>query len=76
MEEQTGKLVKAALRFFTKEDKITFIANPPSILLGDPNEKRLLNSENYFGFQDLVSHACAMKDLSEDTIEFLETDSP
>lgn len=76
MEKEVGKIMKAAFRFFTKEENITFVLDPPSIILGDPAEKRILDKDSFFGFQDLVSHACAMKDLNEDTIEFLETDSP
>ena len=76
MEKETSKNTKAAFRFFTKEENIAFVLDPPSIVLGDPSEKRILTKDNYIGFQNLVSHACAMKDLSEDTIEFLDSDSP
>lgn len=76
MEKEANRITKAAFKFFTKEENVTFVLEPPSIVLGDPAEKRILTKDNYFGFQDLISHACAMKDLKEDTIEFLETDSP
>lgn len=76
MEKEANKITKAAFKFFTKETNITFVLDPPSIVLGDPAEKRILTKDNYAGFQDLISHACAMKDVSEDTIEFLESDSP
>ena len=76
MEKEASKITKAAFRFFTKETNITFVVDPPSIVLGDPAEKRILNKDNYLGFQDLISHACAMKDFDEETIEFLDTDSP
>ena len=76
MEKEANKITKAAFKFFTKETNITFVLDPPSIVLGDPAEKRILTKDNYVGFQDLISHACAMKDVSEDAIEFLESDSP
>lgn len=76
MEKEANKITKAAFKFFTKEDNITFVLEPPTIILGDPSEKRILTKDNYAGFQDLVSHACAMKDFDEDTIEFLDSDSP
>lgn len=75
MEKEAHKTIKAAFKFFT-EDDVTFVLDPPSIVLGDPSEKRILNKDNYAGFLDLVSHACAMKDLKEDTIEFLDSDTP
>jgi hypothetical protein len=36
----------------------------------------MLTKENFTGFSELVSLACAMRDPKEDTIEFLPTDSP
>lgn len=75
MEKEANKIIKAAFKFFT-EDSVTFVMDPPSIVMGDPSEKRILTKDTYAGFLDLVSHACAMKDLSEDTIEFLDSDTP
>ena len=75
MEKDMNKAIKAAIKFFTKDD-ITFLMDPPSIVLGDPKEKRIFTKDNYAGFQDMVSLACAMKDPKEDMIEFLDSDSP
>lgn len=68
-------MIKAAFKFFT-QDNVLFLSDPPSIVLGDPQEKRILTKDNYQGFQDLVSLACAMKDTKEDTIEFRDDDDP
>jgi hypothetical protein len=50
MEKEVGKIMKAAFRFFTKEENITFVLDPPSIILGDPAEKRILDKDSFFGF--------------------------
>jgi hypothetical protein len=75
MEPQSAQLIKSAIRFFTK-DEVTFLMDPPSIVMGDPKEKRILNNDNYLGFVDLVQLACAMKDKNENTIEFQDSDTP
>ena len=75
MEPDNHKLISAAFQFFTG-DKPTFINSPASIVLGDPAEKRVLNKDNFIGFSDLVALSCAMRDPKEDTIEFLESDTP
>lgn len=75
MDKDDYKLIKNAFEFFTKE-KVTFITNPPSIVFGPVNEKRILTKENFYNFQEEVKLACAMRDPHEDTIEFLESDSP
>ena len=45
-------------------------------MLGDATEKRVLTKDNFTGFSELVSLACAMRDPKEDTIEFLDSDTP
>ena len=75
MEPQSAQLIKSAIRFFTK-DEATFLMDPPSIVMGDPKEKRILTNDNYLGFVDLVKLACAMKDKNENTIEFQDSDTP
>lgn len=75
MEPSSAQLIKSAIRFFTKDEAI-FLTEPPAIVLGDPKEKRMLTKDNYLGFVDLVQTACAMKDAHEDTIEFLDSDTP
>ena len=75
MERENQSTIEAAFRFFTGE-KPMIIAQPPSIVIGDPKEKRILTKENFYGFQELIQLACALRDPKEDTIEFLESDSP
>lgn len=76
MEPETHKQISAAFQFFTG-DKPTFVASDKAtIILGDPAEKRILTKENFTGFQELIAFACAMRDPKEDTIEFLDSDSP
>ena len=75
MEPENHKLISAAFQFFTGEKPI-FLTQPTRIVLGDASEKRMLTKENFAGFSELVSLACAMRDPKEDTIEFLPTDSP
>lgn len=75
MEKENNKVISAAFQFFTG-DKPTFLTSPTRVVLGEADEKRILTKDNFSGFQDLVSLACAMRDPKEDTIEFLPTDSP
>ena len=75
MEPDSHKLISAAFQFFTG-DKPIFLTSPTRVVLGDASEKRMLTNDNFAGFSDLVSLACAMSDPKEETIEFLPTDSP
>ena len=75
MDKSDNKLIRNALEFFTKE-KVTFITNPPSIVFGSVTEKRILTKDNFYNFQEEIKLACAMRDPHEDTIEFLDSDSP
>lgn len=75
MDSEDNKLIKDALEFFTKE-KVTFITNPPSIVFGSPTEKRIMKKDDFISFQDEISLACAMKDPKEQSIEFLDSDTP
>lgn len=75
MEAENHNIISAAFQFFTG-DKPTFLAQPTSIILGDPIEKRILTNDNFTGFSELVALSCAMRDPKEDTIQFLESDSP
>lgn len=74
LNKENYNLAAAAFEFFTNE-KPTFVVEPPSIVLGDPTEKRALTKDTYYGFTDLVLLACAMKDPKEQSIEFLDTDT-
>ena len=75
MDSEDNKLIRNSLEFFTKE-KVTFITNPPSIVFGSPTEKRILKKEDFLFFQEEICLACAMRDSKEQTIEFLDSDSP
>lgn len=75
MDKGDNKLIRNALEFFTKE-KVTFITNPPSIVFGPMTEKRILTKENFYNFQEEIKLACAMRDPREETIEFLDSDTP
>ena len=75
MDPEDNKLIRNSLEFFTKE-KVTFITNPPSIVFGSPAEKRILKKEDFLFFQEEICLACAMRDPKEQTIEFLDSDSP
>lgn len=75
MEPENQKMISAAFQFFTG-DRPTFLTSPASIVLGDVTEKRILTKDNFSGFSELVALSCAMRDPKEDTIEFLETDTP
>lgn len=75
MEPENHKMISAAFQFFTG-DRPTFLQTPVSIVLGDPIEKRILTKDNFTGFSELVAIACAMRDPKEDTIQFLDSDTP
>ena len=75
MDPENQKLISAAFQFFTG-DKPTFVNTPVSIILGDITEKRVLTKDNFTGFSELIALACAMRNPKEDTIEFLDSDTP
>ena len=75
MEPENHKIISAAFQFFT-DDKPIFLTQPTRIVLGDATEKRVLTKDNFIGFSELVLLACAMRDPKEDTIEFLDSDTP
>ena len=75
MEAENHNLISAAFQFFTG-DKPTFLTQPTQIVLGDPAEKRILTKDNFVGFSELVGLACAMRDPKEETIQFLDSDTP
>ena len=75
MDPENHKIISAAFQFFT-DDKPIFLTQPTRIVLGDATEKRVLTKDNFIGFSELVSLACAMRDPKEDTIEFLDSDTP
>ena len=75
MEPENHKIISAAFQFFT-DDKPIFLTQPTRIVLGDAAEKRVLTKDNFTGFSELVSLACAMRDPKEDIIEFLDSDTP
>ena len=75
MEAENHNLISAAFQFFTG-DKPTFLTQPTQIVLGDPAEKRILTKDNFLGFSELVGLACAMRDPKEETIQFLDSDTP
>ena len=75
MEPENRKIISAAFQFFT-DDKPIFLTQPTRVVLGDAAEKRVLTKDNFTGFSELVSLACAMRDPKEDTIEFLDSDTP
>ena len=75
MEPENHKIISAAFQFFT-DDKPIFLTQPTRIVLGDATEKRVLTKDNFIGFSELISLACAMRDPKEDTIEFLDSDTP
>lgn len=75
MEPENYNLIKSAFRFFTGETPILVPTNH-QIVIGPPDEKRILTNENFLGFSELIKCSCAMLDMKKDTIQFLETDSP
>ena len=75
MEPENHKIISAAFQFFT-DDKPIFLTQPTRVVLGDAAEKRVLTKDNFIGFSELVLLACAMRDPKEDTIEFLDSDTP
>lgn len=69
------KLLLKALELFTQDKAVISVSNE-SIILGDIEEKRILNDENFYEFQSYIGAVCAMDDYTEDRIEFLDSDSP
>jgi hypothetical protein len=62
-----------AFRLFTGE-KPLIVLEPPSIILGDPSEKRILDQYSFYNFQNCIREVAAMSDGEQD-IEFLDSDT-
>lgn len=75
MDQGSAEAIQEAFELFCHE-RITFVMTPPSIVLGDPKEKRIITDENFGDIQYLVRYCCALVDKDEDQIELLPTDSP
>lgn len=75
LEPERKRILQDAFQLFTKE-RVTVLMDNPSIIIGDPTEKRILDKDNFYEFQSYIGAACAMEDYTEDRIEFLESDSP
>lgn len=69
-----AELEKKAFNFFIHED-IQIIENPPSIVIGDPAERRVITKDNFDEFKYYISLGCALIDVSEEQIVILPTDS-
>lgn len=75
MDVEREKMIREAFQFFTHE-QVIFTLEPPSVVFGDGTEKRILTKNDFDEFQRDVQLCCASLNVDEDTIEFLETDSP
>lgn len=62
-----------AFTLFTGEKPI-IVLEPPSIVIGSPSEKRILDSYSFYNFQNYIRHVTAMTD-GEQEIEFLDSDT-
>ena len=75
MDKHQSAAVQGAFEMFCHE-KATFVLTPPSIVMGDPAEKRILTEDNFYDLQQVIRQSCALLDKDEDTIELLDSDSP
>lgn len=74
MDKKQSGAIQEAFQLFCHE-KPTFVLSPPSIIMGDPEEKRILSEEDFDNIQYMIRYSCALVDKDEDTIELLDTDS-
>ena len=74
MDKRQSGAIQEAFQLFCHE-KPTFVLTPPSIIMGNPEEKRILSEEDFSNLQYLIRYSCALVDKDEDTIELLDTDS-
>lgn len=74
LDQAQYQLIKSALNFFTHEE-VTLLMDPPAIVFGDPDEKRIITKDSFIEFQMLVKRACAAMDSSEQDIQLLDSDT-
>ena len=67
LDKTTNNLLKSAFRFFTHED-VTFILDPPQIVVGPVEEKHILNEEKFSDLQRLIRRMYFIEQEGEEII--------
>ena len=67
LDKTTNNLLKSAFRFFTHED-VTFILDPPQIVVGPIEEKHILNEEKFSDLQRLIRRMYFIEQEGEEII--------
>ena len=67
LDKTTNNLLKSAFRFFTHED-VTFILDPPQIVVGPVEEKHILNEEKFSDLQRLIRRMYFVEQEGEEII--------
>lgn len=78
MDANQEDTIKKAFSFFTHENQITILAEPPSVLFGDAKENNIINCDNFEEFSATINFVCANfnKEDTDDDMKILPTDSP
>ena len=74
MDATVNQTIKAAFRFFTHED-VTFSLDPPQIVVGPLEEKRILDEAHFYDLQQLLRRMYFIEQEGEEIIIY-EDDDP
>ena len=74
MDATVNQTIKAAFRFFTHED-VTFSLDPPQIMVGPLEEKRILDEAHFYDLQQLLRRMYFIEQEGEEIIIY-EDDDP
>lgn len=67
-------LVRRAFKFFIHED-VTFFMEPVEIVVGNPDDKHIINENNFYDFQRILKHMYFL-DIEGEEIIINDNDSP
>ena len=67
MDAQVNSLVKSAFHFFT-HSKVTFMLDPPQIIIGPAEEKHILDEQHFYDLQHLLKRMYFIEQEGEEII--------
>lgn len=68
LDKEVNEGLRAALRFFTHEENISFSLDPAQIVLGPLEEKHLLTEDNFYEFQHVLRRAYFLEVEGEEIV--------
>lgn len=74
MDVSFNKAIRDALQFFI-HDNVSFILEPPSIVVGTLSDNRSIDEETFYELQHIVKQSCWLSSSDEQDITIHESDS-